>query len=65
MQNSVDILEQLTLGYCPERDVTLLVRVFAHGAMGHRINPSWWTLELFFVSASVTKAVVCVILSMG
>ena len=20
-----------------------VVRAFAHGAMGHRINPSWWT----------------------
>ena len=20
-----------------------VVRVFAHGAMGHRIDPSWWT----------------------
>ena len=25
-----------------ERDVAV-VRVFAHGAMGRRIDPSWWT----------------------
>ena len=33
-----------------------MVRVFAHGAMGRRIDPSW---------TGVTKAVVCVILSVG
>ena len=24
-----------------------MVRAFAHGAMGHRIDPSWWTLSYF------------------
>ena len=43
-----------------------MVRAFAHGAMGHRIDPSWGEpIELFFVPASVTKAVVCLILSVG
>ena len=44
-----------------------VVRTFAHGAMGHRIDPSWGgPIELFLVAASaVTKAVVCVILSVG
>ena len=46
-----------------------MVRAFAHGAMGHRIDPLWGgPIELFLVPASaqttgVTKAVVCVILS--
>ena len=44
-----------------------MVREFAHGAMGRRIDPSWGgPIELFFVSASAPpKAVVCVILSVG
>ena len=43
-----------------------MVRAFAHGAMGRRIDPSWGEpIDLFLVSASVTKAVVCVILSVG
>ena len=45
--------------------------MFAHGAMGRRIDPSWGgPIELFLVLASapttgVTKAVVYVILSVG
>ena len=43
-----------------------LVVVFAHGAMGHRIDPSWWThLAIFRSSQCPTtdvKAVVCAIL---
>ena len=45
-----------------------VVRAFAHGAMGHRIDPSWGgPIELFRVPATtgVTKAVVCSILSVG
>ena len=48
-----------------------MVRAFAHGAMGRRIDPSWGgPIELFLVSAiasttGVTKAVVCIILSVG
>ena len=43
-----------------------MVRSFAHGAMGHRIDPSWdRSIELFLVPASVIKAVVCIILSVG
>ena len=48
-----------------------VVRGFAHGAMGRRIDPSWGSpIELFLVPASaprlvVTKAVVCAILSVG
>ena len=45
-----------------------VVRAFAHGAMGRRIQPSWGgPIELFLVPATtgVTKAVVCVILSVG
>ena len=48
-----------------------VVRPFAHGAMGHRIDPSWGgPIELFLVpnqcpTTRVTKAVVCSILSVG
>ena len=48
-----------------------MVRAFAKGAMGRRIDPSWsGPIELFLVPAQcsttgVTKAVVCVILSVG
>ena len=46
-----------------------MVRAFAHGAMGRRIDPSWGgPIELFLVPASaplVTKAVVCAIMSVG
>ena len=38
-----------------ERDV---VRVFAHGAMGHRIDPSWGgPIELFLIPASAPRLV--------
>ena len=48
-----------------------VARVFAYGAMGRRIDPSWGGhIELFFIFRSsqcsttgVTKAMVCVILS--
>ena len=48
-----------------------MVRVFANGAMGHRIDPSWGEpTELFLIPASAsqlvyTKAMVCAILSVG
>ena len=47
-----------------------VVRAFVHGAMGRQIDPSWGgPIELFLVPAGaprlVTKAVVCVILSVG
>ena len=48
-----------------------MVRAFAHGAMGCRIDSSWsGPIELFLVPATapslgVTKAVVCVIMSVG
>ena len=44
-----------------------VVRAFAHGAMGRRIDPSWWTISRpsQCYSTGVTKAVVCVILSVG
>ena len=50
-----------------------MVRVFTHGTMGYRIDPSWYPIKLFLVPASsvtsimtgVTKAVECAILSMG
>ena len=47
-----------------------MIRAFAHGAMGRRIDPSWGKpIELFLVPASaprlVQQAVVCAILSVG
>ena len=43
-----------------------MVRAFAHGAMDRRIDPSWGgPIELFLVPAGITKAVVCIILSVG
>ena len=41
-----------------------VVRAFAHGAMGHRIDPSWWT-HWAISRSSVTKAVVCGVLYVG
>ena len=43
-----------------------MVRVFAHGAMDRRIDPSWWTHRVISRSSQasttgVTKAMVCVI----
>ena len=47
-----------------------VVNAFAHGAMGRRIDPSWWTHWAISRSsqcstAGVTKVVLCVILSVG
>ena len=43
-----------------------VVRAFAYGAMGRRIDPSWGgPIELFLVPAGVTKAMLCAILSVG
>ena len=47
-----------------------MVRAFAHGAMGRRIEPSWWTHLVIARSSQcsttgVTKAVVCAILSVA
>ena len=47
-----------------------MLRAFTHGAMGYRIDPSWGgPIELFLVpvcsTTGVTKAVVCIILSVG
>ena len=46
-----------------------MVRAFAHGAVGRRIDPPWCgPIELFLSQCSttgVTKAVVYVVLSVG
>ena len=47
-----------------------VVRAFAHGAMDHRIDPSWWTHWAISHSSQcpttgVTMAVICIILSVG
>ena len=40
-----------------------VVRAFAHGAMGRRIDPSWWTSQCY--TSGARKALVCDILSVG
>ena len=44
-----------------------MVRAFAHGVMGHQNNPHGGPIELFLIqpvsTTSVTKAVVCAVLS--
>ena len=55
---------------CPlslsELSFTICPTPYNRGAMDRRIDPSWGgPIELFLVPASVTKAVVCVILSVG
>ena len=43
-----------------------VVRAFAHGALGRRIDPSWGISRSSQCSTTgVTKAVVCAILSVG
>ena len=47
-----------------------MIRAFAHGAMGRRIDPLWWTHLSISRSSQccttgVTKYMVCVILSVG
>ena len=43
-----------------------MVSAFAHGAMGHRIDPSWAiSCSSQCSTTSVTKTVVCAILSVG
>ena len=48
-----------------------VVRAFAHGAMGRRIDPSWGgptgaiSRSTQCSTTGVTKAVVCIILSVG
>ena len=45
-----------------------VVRAFAHGAMGRRIDPSWGgaiSRSSQYSTTGVTKAVVCAILSVG
>ena len=52
------------LGYKGAR-CSSMVRAFAHGAMGHRIDPSWsGPIDLFIVPAS-SPWLVCAMLSVG
>ena len=64
-RNSAALSIRLTGARCSS-----VVRAFAHGTMGRRIDPSWWTHWAISRSnqcstAGVTKAVVCAILSAG
>ena len=44
--------------FLEERDVCSVVRAFAHGAMGRRIDPSWkGPIELFLVPPSAPRLV--------
>ena len=53
---STDTITYNKIGsYIPNRSV---VRAFAHGAMGHQIDPSWGgPIELFLVPASAPRLV--------
>ena len=52
-------------GCCTGARGSSVVRAFAHGAMGRRIDPPWCgPIELFLVPASAPR-LVCVILSVG
>ena len=49
--------EKLQLTFCVNLTVAV-VRAFAHGAMGRRIDPSWGgPIELFLVPASAPRLV--------
>ena len=55
---------------CVQCVVMIVVRLFAHGTMGRRIDPSWRTHSSISRSSQchttgVTKAVICDILSVG
>ena len=59
-----------SVSVCKGARCSSVVRVFAHGAMGCRIDPSWWTHWAISLSSQcsktgITKDVVCVILSVG
>ena len=44
--------------YLPEARCSSVVREFAHGAMGHQIDPSWGgPIELFLVPTSAPRLV--------
>ena len=48
----------LALGTLPGARCSSVVRAFAHGAMGRRIDPSWGgPIELFLVPASAPRLV--------
>ena len=56
--------------FCLGARCSSVVRVFAHGTMGHQIDPSRWThcaisYSIQCSTTGVTKAVVCVVLSVG
>ena len=42
-----------------------VVRAFAHGTMGHHIDPSWWTHRAISHSSQCPTTGVCAILSVG
>ena len=53
IRNSIKVFYTLWGARC-----SLVVRVFAHGVMGHRIDPSWGEpIELFLVPASDPRLV--------
>ena len=71
----VNLRQRQTSGYREGSNKTgarcsSVVRVFAHGAMGRRIDPSWWTHGAISRSRQCSKtgipnAVICAILSVG
>ena len=39
-----------------------MARAFAHGAMGHRIDPSWWTHSAIFRSSRCTQNILFMVI---
>ena len=71
-ERSVRVVSEVFWGFCAlsigdisqvrlhslELFAMIVVKVFAHGAMGHRIDPSWGgPIELFLVPASDPRLV--------
>ena len=62
IQISIRVSSDLEMGFFQSRVMRVrcrsVVRVFAHGAMGRRIDPSWsGPIELFLVPASAPRLV--------
>ena len=54
----LDQIRLLITGYWVGARCSSVVRAFAHGVMGRRIDPSWGgPIELFLVPASVPRLV--------
>ena len=61
-----NLFSSVLIVLCEGARCSSVVREFTHGAMGRRIDPSWAISRSNQCSTTgVTKAVVCIILSVG